>query len=112
MTQKNHLTAQPIHPFTLAKRMLLGAGIALVPLTLLLLQVEEPDPAWPKLWMLRPLIIVPLAGAMGGLFYYLMNYLFHLQGWRKILVNILCLVVYLVGIWMGTVLGLNGTLWH
>jgi hypothetical protein len=62
--------------------------------------------------MIRPLIIVPLAGATGGLFYHLMDNL-HLQGgWKKVLALILSLIGYIFVLWIGTVLGLDGTWWN
>jgi hypothetical protein len=111
MTLSNNVTTQPIHPASLGKRMLQGAAIALILIIVFLLQAGEPNPDWPKLWMIRPLIIVPLAGAMGGVFYYFMDHLRYQGGWRKILANILSLVVYIIGLWLGTVLGLDGTMW-
>jgi hypothetical protein len=62
--------------------------------------------------MLKPLIIVPAAGACGGLFYHLMDFLRRKGGWKKIAANLLSLVVFVVGLWLGAVLGLDGTLWH
>ena len=76
--------------------MLQGAAIALIPISVFLLNAGEPDPAWSTLWMLKPLITVPAAGAMGGLFYHIMDPLRYQGGWEKTYVNILCLVVYVV----------------
>ena len=108
----NNLTIQPIHPASLAKRMLLGAGIALILITIFLLGVRETNPAWGKLWMIKPLVIVPLAGATGGLFYYFIDNVFNQGGWKKALTIILSLLIYIIGLWLGFVLGLNGTLWN
>ena len=112
MIQKDNSAVQPIHPASLGKRMLQGAVIALTLILLFLLKAGEPDPAWGKLWMIRPLVIVPVAGAMGGVFYYLMDHLRHQGGWRKAIAIILSLVVYIIGLWLGTVLGLDGTMWN
>lgn len=112
MAQRNSLTTQPIDLVSLSKRMLIGAGIALVLILLFLSDVDEPDPNWPKMWKLRPLIIVPIAGALGGAFYYLMDHLFYQGGWRKPLVYLLSLIGYIIALWFGTVLGLVGTLWN
>lgn len=101
----------PIHPATAGKRMLQGAAIALVLIAVFLLSAGEPNPNWPKFWMLKPLMVVPLAGALGGLFYYNMDHLRNVGGWRKILAAILSLIVYLIVLWLGTVLGLHGTMW-
>ncbi|MFZ6009251.1 MAG: hypothetical protein ACOYXT_02790, partial [Bacteroidota bacterium] len=65
MTRTN--STSPPSETSLAKRMIVGAGIGLTLITLFLLSADEPDPAWGKLWMIRPLIVVPFAGAMGGL---------------------------------------------
>ena len=93
------------------KPVLTGAAIALTLISALLLTVKDPNPEWPKLWILRPLIIVPIAGAMGGLFYYIMGPLRYQGGWKKIIAVTISLIVYFIGLWMGTILGLDGTLW-
>ena len=98
---------------TIGKRALIGAGIAYVLITIfLLIPGVTPDPNWPKFWMIRPLIIVPLAGAMGGVFYHFMDTLRNQEGWKKIVINIVSLIIYIVGLWLGIVLGLDGTLWN
>lgn len=112
MTQENQLTTPPIHSSSLGKRMAQGAGIALGLISLFLFSVKEPNPAWGKLWMIKPLLIVPLAGAMGGVFYYFMDHLRYQGGWKKALAYGLSLIGYLIGLWLGTVLGLDGTLWN
>lgn len=112
MTQQNHSSKQSLHPASVDKRMLQGAGIAFVLISIFLLGVDEPDPDWPKLWMLRPLLIVPVSGALGGIFYYFMDHLRSQGGWIKVLAYLLSLLGYLVILWMGTILGLDGTLWN
>ena len=109
MTQQNELSN---HPVSLTKRMVVGATIALTLIIIFLLSAGEPNPAWPKLWMIRPLIIVPLAGAVGGAVYHYMDGLRYQGGWKKILANFFSLLVYLIGLWMVTVLGLDGTMWN
>ena len=97
-------------PFLL-RRVSVGAGIALTFITLFLMNVGEPDPNWHRLWFLRPLIIVPLAGACGGLCYHAMDHFRSQRGWNKIGVTLFSVIVYIIGSWMGFVLGLAGTLW-
>lgn len=111
MTQGNESQNQPIHTASVGKRMLQGAGIALILIVVFLLSAGEPDPGWHRLWMVKPLLIVPLAGALGGVFYYNMDHLRCQGGWREALAYILSLVVYLIVLWLGIVLGLNGTMW-
>jgi len=103
---------QPINRASLVKRMLLGAGIALILIIIFLLGAGDPKPEWGKFWMIRPLIIVPAAGALGGAFYYFMNHFRSRGGWSKVLTYSISLLGYLIALWMGTVLGLDGTYWN
>jgi hypothetical protein len=111
MTQTSNSIKKPFDQSLLFKRMLLGGGIALILIAVFLLPVSDPDAEWGRLWMVRPLIIVPIAGAAGGSFYYFLDYLRQQNGWNKWVVILLSFFVYLVVLWMGTVLGLDGTLW-
>lgn len=95
---------------SLAKRALIGAAIALVLITVFLLPIEG-KPEWGAFWKVRPMIVVPLAGAAGGICSFFIQNLFGAGGRRKLLVIILSVVVYIVGLWIGTILGLDGTLW-
>jgi hypothetical protein len=111
MTQSNNSTSQP-HQVSLVKRMLVGAGIGLLLISLFLLSAGESNPEWGKLWMIRPLIIVPLAGATGGLCNYFIVH-FHSQvGVNKTIAMILSVIVFITGLWLGIVLGLDGTMWN
>ncbi|QHV95294.1 potassium transporter KefB [Spirosoma endbachense] len=112
MTQRTKLTTPTIHSASVGKRMIQGAAIALILIALFLLPVSEPDPAWGKLWMIKPLLIVPVAGAIGGAIYYLLDHLRYQGGWKKTLAYPLSLIGYIIVLWLGTVLGLNGTLWN
>ncbi|RYU92492.1 potassium transporter KefB [Mucilaginibacter terrigena] len=111
MTQKNILT-QNIDSAALTKRMLLGAGMGLIVILSFVLQVRHPHVEWGKFWMVRPLLVVPFAGAVGGAFHYYVNLLTGNGGWKKVLANVISFVVFVIGLWMGIVLGLVGTLWH
>lgn len=111
MTQETKLHTRPVHAASAGKRMLQGAVIAFILIVLFLLGAGDPDPAWGKLWMLKPLIMVPVAGAIGGLFYYFMDHLRSQGGWKKVVAVLLSLAGYIVVLWLGTVLGLNGTMW-
>lgn len=111
MKQLNNLKTHPVNPFPLGKRMLTGAVIALVLIIIFLVNAGEPGPGWAKLWYIRPLIVVPLSGALGGAFYYFMDHMRYQGGSRKIMANILSLAVYIIVFWAGMVTGLNGTWW-
>lgn len=32
-------------------------------------------------------------------------------GWKKILANIFSVIIFIIGLWLGSVLGLSGTYW-
>ncbi|MCS3801207.1 hypothetical protein [Niastella sp. OAS944] len=110
MTQTNN--AIPTNKGVLSKRMLMGAGIGLLLICLFLSSAGHPNPFWPKLWFLRPLIIVPFAGAMGGLCNYYLVYFHNLMGVNKTVAMILSAVIFLIGLWLGLILGLDGTYWN
>ncbi len=97
---------------TLGKRMLLGVVIALTLLTLFLLTVKEPNPAWGKYWMVRPYLLMTFAGAMGGLCNYIIINFRSVVGLNKTKAIVLSFVVFVIGLFMGFVLGLDGTLWN
>ena len=94
----------------LFRRALIGGSIALVLISLLIFGAQA-ETVWPKLWFVRPLIIVPLAGASGGAFYHFMDKKFPQKGWLKGFSIVISMFVYAVALWMGTIIGLDGTLW-
>ncbi len=106
------LHAYPRSRTRLARHMLIGALIGLLLITLFLLKASGGDPSWGRFWMVRPLLIVPLAGAMGGAFFDLMGNLRTLGGWIRAVVVVLSVVGFGVALWMGMVLGLDGTYWN
>jgi len=108
----HNLVTIPTQPVSLGKRMLIGGGIALVLIALFLIPIKHTNPEWGKFWMVRPFIIVPLAGAVGGAVSYYLNIIGTQRGWYKLAIIAFSLIVYIVGLWMGTVLGLVGTLWN
>lgn len=89
---------------------LVGAGIALFVISFFVFGVDHPKPEWGKYWKIRPLIITPLAGALGGAFYVFMNYQSS-RGFNRTFAIAISIVVYLIGLWLGLVLGLAGTMW-
>jgi hypothetical protein len=110
MTQTDNSTAQP-NQLSLGKRMLIGAGIGLIAIAFFLIPAGEGDPAWGKLWRIKPLLVTPFAGAMGGLCNYFIFQFRNQFGVNRIAAIILSILVFIVGLWMGIVLGLNGTMW-
>lgn len=96
----------------LLHRMLLGAGIGLAVISFFLLMVKNPDPSWPTMWMLRPIVIVPLAVAGAGLCFHFLDKYRYEKGWNKIFINLLGIIGHLIALWLGMVVGLDGTLWN
>ena len=111
MTLTNNSTAQSSSGKATTP-MLIGAAIGLVVISIFVFPIKHPNPDWGKLWMIRPLLVVPFAGAMGGLFYHLTARFRNLGGWKMILTYVINVLVFLIGLWMGIVLGLAGTLWN
>ncbi|HYG19824.1 MAG TPA: potassium transporter KefB [Ohtaekwangia sp.] len=110
MTEKNTLKTNSSKTAPLTKRMLTGALIGLV-VIIFFVTGGDAKPEWGKFWMIRPLIVVPLAGAMGGAFYHFIIEQNFRHGWLKVLAIILSVIVFIVGLWLGIVLGLAGTHW-
>jgi hypothetical protein len=111
MKQENHLSTQPNYPGSFIKPVLIGAAIGLIAISFFVFGVDKPNPEWGKLWMIRPLIITPMAGAMGGAFYYFMDYQSS-KGFNRTIAITLSLIVFIIGLWLGIVLGLAGTMWN
>ena len=112
MAQKSNLTESPENRISAAKPMLIGAAIGLMLISIFVFGVDDPNPEWGKFWRIRPLIITPLAGAMGGLFFYFMNYLGSRGSFNRTLAIVVGVVVFIIGLWLGIVLGLDGTMWN
>jgi hypothetical protein len=109
--KQDNLTTEAKPSLSLAKPMLIGAGVGLIVISFFVFGVPKPNPEWGSLWMIRPLIVTPIAGAMGGAFYYYMDYL-SFRGLNRTVAVILSLIVFIVGLWLGIVLGLAGTMWN
>jgi hypothetical protein len=92
--------------------LLVGGAIGLILISTFVFGVDNPNPEWGKFWIVKPLVITPLAGAMGGLFFYFMRYISARGGVNKTLAFLLSFIVFIIGLWMGVVLGLDGTMWN
>ena len=113
MTQTKNLETPAINRSPLMKHMIIGAGIALAVILTFVIGADNTPSEWGKYWMARPLIITPLSGAAGGFCFYFLAYFFGRRGgWEKVLATVIGVIVYIVGLWLGIVLGLDGTMWN
>ncbi len=107
MTHSNNPASQPGQA-SLVKPMLLGAVVGLV--AFFFFSRGEGKPEWGSLWKIRPLVVLLLSGAFWGVCF---NYLvrqkfFPLSNTATIILGILGLIL---GMWMGIVVGFDGTMW-
>ena len=103
----SHLIDSP----QLGKRMILGAGIGFLFISLFLVMAGGTKPEWGDFWMIRPLLVVPVATALGGAFYTFLDPWRRKGGYQQFLAELLGLLGFIFSLWIGTVLGLDGTYW-
>lgn len=112
MTIENNLTSRPIFTPALRKRMLVGAGIGLLVISFFVIGAGHGEPEWGDYWRVKPLLLTPFIGALVGLCYDATERLRRIDGWLGNLFTVLSFAGYLIGLWMGVVLGLAGTMWN
>lgn len=111
MTNQSNLTKFTFTP-QLVTRMLIGGVIGFAVVSLLFYATKNPNSAWGKFWMIRPFIVLPLAGAIGGAVNYYIESFTNQGTWKRIFGVVLSLIIFVIGLWMGTVLGFVGTIWN
>ena len=111
MTNRNNFTANPIDKASLTRHLLIGAMVGFAAISFFVFGVDNPDPDWGSFWRVKPLVITPLSGAAGGAVFYVMGYVAAQRGWNKALALVASFLIAFVGLWMGIILGLNGTMW-
>jgi ABC-type branched-subunit amino acid transport system permease subunit len=90
--------------------MALGGCFALFLMTVFLVAAGPGKPEWGEYWRLRPLILTPVVASFGGAFFGYLTFRFR-NGWLGIAAVLFGLVIYVVSLWLGSVLGLDGTHW-
>lgn len=93
-------------------RMLIGGLIGLAIICFFVFGVDKPDPSWPTNWRLRPLITTPIVAAFGGIAFYLVPFVKPQNTAIRIMLYIFSGFAFLVALWMGIILGLDGTMWN
>lgn len=112
MTANNNLTSSQFNAPLLIKRALIGLAIGLAVILFFVLRVNPNHPDWGQYWLVQPLVVTPLAGATAGVCNHLLDFLRKKGSSQKIIANILAVLIYIIGLWMGIVLGLHGTMWN
>jgi hypothetical protein len=112
MKPSNQLLKQPFSLGSFINPALAGAAIGFILIGLFLAGTPASKPEWGQFWMLRPLIIVPLAGAAGGASFKLLSGLILQPVWARVLLNFFGALIFIISLWLGSVLGLVGTYWH
>lgn len=85
---------QTKQPAPLKNHALKGMGIAVVLLVLAFAFLGRPNTGSNR-WMVLPSILVPLAGAFGGMVFYVTDPLRLKGGWRRTVADILSYMLYL-----------------
>jgi len=109
---KNHQHPPTPRPAPrLSTFVLLGALTGLAIISFFVFGTGQQNPAWPDNWRIRPLLVVPFAGAAAGLISYFSVTASTRLGMNKTIVWILAILFSLFVLWIGTILGLDGTMW-
>lgn len=89
-----------------------GAILALILISIFVFTVPNPNPEWGQYWFIRPLIVTPFITSIGGVCFYIIN----TKKTKSKLLNLLLIlssfILFLFFLWIGTILGLDGTLWN
>ena len=112
MTHTQNLTTKSIFTPALRSRMLFGAGLGLITVSIFVIAAGSGNPAWGDYWRIKPLLLTPALGAIVGLCYDATQPLRKLNGWVGRVFLVLSLLGYFVGMWISLVLGLAGTMWN
>jgi hypothetical protein len=112
MLTKLKTILKEISSTSIIKRMLIGFGIGLIVISFLVFSVDTPKPEWGTWWQVRPLIITPLAAAFGILAFYLKDIVRPQGNVMNVLVFLVSVLGFIIALWLGIVLGLDGTLWN
>lgn len=96
---------------TLIKTLLMSFAIGFFVITMMIFPIQNPKPEWGENWKIKPLIIVPLMSVIGSIpFYFTLIRKFKSSS-NKFYSTIAAILLFLICLWLGIILGLNGTLW-
>ena len=108
---EQHPIHPSIHPYSLVKRALQGAGLSFILLSgfLMVIYFTSGGDVGLGIMIFLPYATVTLGRTFGGVFYYLMDYLRYLVTWQKVVANIISFDVYFVSLWLSLVFALSIT---
>lgn len=102
---------EPLGAAQLSMAALTGVLIGFAIISFFVFGVDAPNPDWGSNWRIKPLILTPLASGLGAFLAYSFFKLGSRFGVNKAVAFILACIMFLVILWLGVVLGLNGTMW-
>ena len=114
MTEQNKIQ-HSLNNHSLGKRALQGAGIAAVLVILFLAIIFSVGGVlngknfWQSIWEFFPLVTATVGGALGGVIYYLVVKAWYPGGWKKILATVVCILVYVLLVWLSLIAGFSAT---
>lgn len=88
---------------------LFGAVAGLLIISLFIFAEEHPKPEWGRFWWVRPVLVTPCLLALGSYLAY--RLLERGRGNWRILTGLLAALLFVLSVWIGIVMGLDGTLW-
>lgn len=111
MKKEEKLRLHPIKKTLLWNYISIGALIGFAIIAVFVFSVDQPKAAWGTYWKLKPLILTPMITAFGGGLFYLIEQAFIRNKWSKGWALVIGAIAFIISLWLGIVLGLNGTLW-
>lgn len=89
-----------------------GWAIGFILILALVLSVNEPKPEWSQYWWVRPVLLTPFISGLAGWLFYRIPRFFQQQQWSLALAYVFVVLLFIFMLWIGIVLGLDGTLWN
>ncbi|PRY88915.1 hypothetical protein [Mongoliibacter ruber] len=84
---------------------IIGGSLPLAFLLFIILTKEE----YFETWMIYPMTIIPLGGALGGAIFFLLVFHRYRVGTKKVFAIIFSIIIYLVSLWISAIIAFNFT---
>ncbi len=111
MIQTGFLNINPINAGAVIRHFIFGLIIGFIAISFFVFTVDHAPAEWGPRWMIRPLVVTPLVGGLAGLFLYAGKLLETPSKWMKIVAITGSVLAFLILLWIGIILGLDGTMW-